>query len=75
MQWQGCGQRCRQGVSQGEGWVEGYCPLQRAWTLRLDGVPMLLGFWWIMVSGQLRNNHIVERSEFFNFNIDVHEYI
>ena len=55
MQWQGCGQRCRQGVSQGEGWVEGYCPLQRAWTLRLDGVPMLLGFWWIMVSGQLKN--------------------
>ena len=30
--------------------MEGYCTVQRAWRLRVDGVPMLLGFWWMLVS-------------------------
>ena len=30
--------------------VEGYCTVQRAWRLRIDGLPMLLGFWWMLVS-------------------------
>ena len=30
--------------------MEGYCTVQRAWRLRVEGVPMLLGFWWMLVS-------------------------
>ena len=47
---QGCNQRSRQNIETGEGEVEGYCTVQRAWRLRVDGVPMLLGFWWMLVS-------------------------
>ena len=37
-------------IDAGEGEVEGYCALQRAWRLTVEGVPMLLGFWWMLVS-------------------------
>ena len=47
---QGCNQKSRQNIETGEGEVEGYCTVQRAWRLRVEGVPMLLGFWWMLVS-------------------------
>lgn len=47
---QGCNQKSRQNIEAGEGEVEGYCTVQRAWRLRVEGVPMLLGFWWMLVS-------------------------
>lgn len=47
---QGCNQRSRQNIGAGMGEVEGYCTVQRAWRLRVEGVPMLLGFWWMLVS-------------------------
>ena len=31
----------------GVGRVLRYCPTQRAWELELDGVKMLLGYWWL----------------------------
>ena len=47
---QGCNQKSRQSIEAGEGEVEGYCTIQRAWRLRVDGLSMLLGFWWMLVS-------------------------
>ena len=32
-----------------EGVVLGYCHVQRAWKLEIQGVKMLLGHWWISV--------------------------
>jgi hypothetical protein len=31
----------------GVGFVVGFCTRQRGWKLEVDGVPMLLGSWWI----------------------------
>ena len=47
---QGCQQASRQkfGVDC-EGVVLGYCSIQRAWKLEIQGVKMLLGHWWMMV--------------------------
>ena len=47
---QGCQQPSRQefGV-ECEGVVLGYCSIQRAWKLEIQGVKMLLGHWWMMV--------------------------
>ena len=38
------------GRGRGRGRVVKYCPTQRAWELELEGVKMLLGYWWLGTS-------------------------
>ena len=44
------GQGGRQRGGGGRGRVVKYCPTQRAWELELEGVKMLLGYWWLGTS-------------------------
>ena len=37
----------------GRGRVLKYCPTQRAWELEVEGVKMLLGYWWLGASTSL----------------------
>ena len=47
---QNTGQESLLHLARGRGRVVRYCPTQRAWELEVEGVKMLLGYWWLQAS-------------------------
>ena len=69
----------------GEGRVVRYCTTQRAWELEVEGVKMLLGYWWLEAAARgvlpflpivnIRKHNHVKRNQTPQKNTDAKEHV
>ena len=69
----------------GEGRVVRYCTTQRAWELEIEGVKMLLGYWWLEAAARgvlpflpivnIRKHNHVKRNQTPQKNTDAKEHV